>query len=75
MTTKQDISGKDLAFKVIMKIGWFILAVAISYLAFTKSTDFFFGTLGNTSEFWIVVSGLISFGVGRVFNSLLDGAF
>lgn len=72
---KKEMSTGDLAYLVVTKILWFGLAVGIAIIFYRKSNEFFFETLAFDSNFWLYVSGLVSFGAGTVFNWVYDGAF
>lgn len=75
VNNKKEMSTGDLAYLVITKILWFGLAVGIAVLTYQKTAGFFFETLKFSSNFWLYVSGLVSFGAGTVFNWVYDGAF
>lgn len=73
-TTKEQTTG-DLVFKVVTKVLWFGLAIAISILIFRETTLFFTNTMEFESVFWSYVSGTLSFIGGTVFYGLYYGAF
>lgn len=72
---KKEISTGELVYKAISKMIWFGLAVGITIIFYRKSNEFFFETLKFSSNVWVYVSGLISFGAGTVYHLLYDGAF
>lgn len=65
----------DLVFKVVTKCLWFLLAVGVAFILYRETASLFYDNLEYTSQFWVFVSGFVSFSGGTVFNWLYDEAF
>jgi len=74
-TNTQTKDTKDLAFKVVTKVIWFILAIMMAVVVYREMHHFIYQTLTLKSVYWNFLIGAISFITGTVFNWIYDGAF
>lgn len=65
----------ELAFVGLTKIAWLGISMGMMVVIYKMMLGMFFNTFGFTSNLWVVVTGLVIFGLGLIINKLYDTAF